>query len=267
MQWLMSTATPLPVTPREVRRLVDLWRGGLPLERAARQAGFTLAEAQAILAKRAAAGEPGPAARAAEPGPTIEEFRAAYLDERLTAAQVAERYGMTVHQVRHRLEDAGVSRAPSPIPGEAVRLYGEGRSIREVAAELGIHHRDVWRHLDQAGVARRPRVAGGVVLSKRQLEVLYVRGGMSLAEVGRRFDVSPGVVARNLDRYGIPRHDQLHIDRSVLEQLYVDEGLGIRAVADRLGVAAGKVRRSLVQHGIGVRPSGRPPRSSSQQVC
>jgi len=90
MQWLMSTAAPMAVTSREVRRLGDLWRGGLPLERAARQAGFTLAEAQVILAERAAAGEAGSRpAGAAGPGPTIEEVRAAYLDEGLTAAHVA----------------------------------------------------------------------------------------------------------------------------------------------------------------------------------
>ena len=52
---------------------------------------------------------------------------------------------------------------------EVVRLYETGLSIRAVATEVGIHHRDVWRHLERTGVARRPRGTGGVVLSRREL--------------------------------------------------------------------------------------------------
>lgn len=81
--------------------------------------------------------------------------------------------------------------------GDVVRLYGAGRAIRAVAAELGMHQREVWRQLHLAGVDRRPRGTAGVVLSRRGLERLYVRDGLSVSEVARCFDVSADVVRRN----------------------------------------------------------------------
>jgi transposase-like protein len=86
-----------------------------------------------------------------------------------------------------------------------------------------------------------------------------VRDGLLLAEVARRFDVTPDVVARNLDRHGIPRA-RPPLDRAVLARLYVDGRLGIKAIAARLGVSAAKVRADLAHHGIPVRRPGRPAR-------
>ena len=141
-------------------------------------------------------------------------------------------------------------------------MYEEGSSIRAVAAELGIHQRDVWRHLRRAGVPLRPRGTPGAVLSRWELERLYLRDSLSLAEVARRFEVSPQVVARNLDRYGIPRR-RPPLERATLQRLYVDERLGIRALSARLGVSAAKVRADLAHHGIPVRRPGRSARHSA----
>ncbi len=52
---------------------------------------------------------------------------------------------------------------------------------------------------------RRPRTKPGVVLSKRQLERLYVRDGLTLKEVDLRFEAPADTVARKLDRYEIAR--------------------------------------------------------------
>jgi len=168
---------------------------------------------------------------------------------------------MTVHQVRHRLEDAGVSRAPSPIHGEAVRLHGEGRSIREVAAELGTHYRTVWRHLHRAGVARRPRGTAGTELSRPQLERLYLHDRLSLEEVAARFDVprawwpatSTGTASPPPGPAGRPGQP-----RRPLRQ----PADGNPAVADRLGVREATVRRSLSRHDIPIRRPGRPKAST-----
>jgi 4-alpha-glucanotransferase len=65
------------------------------------------------------------------------------------------------------------------------------------------------------------------------------------------------VVARNLDRYGIPR-DRPPIDRELLDDLYVEERAGVLAVAERLGVTEAKVRAGLAHHGIPIRRPGRP---------
>jgi len=46
-------------------------------------------------------------------------------------------------------------RLRGPEVDTVVALYQAGQSLRELAAELGIHHRTVAAHLDQRGVPRR----------------------------------------------------------------------------------------------------------------
>jgi transposase-like protein len=93
------------------------------------------------------------------------------------------------------------------------------------------------------------------------LERLYVRDGLSVAEVARRFDVSTDVVKRNIARHGIPRRQRrAPLDRATLHHLYVDERLGVRVVADRLDVSPDKVRAELARYRIPIRPPGRPAR-------
>jgi transposase-like protein len=145
--------------------------------------------------------------------------------------------------------------------GDVVRLYEASRSIRAVAAELGMHQREVWRQLHLARVGRRPRGTAGVVLSRRGLERLYVRDGLSVAEVARRFDVSKDVVKRNIARHGIPRRQRrAPLDRDTLHHLYVQERLGVRTVAARLGVSPDTVRAELARYRIPIRRPGRPAR-------
>ena len=149
----------------------------------------------------------------------------------------------------------------SALRDDVVRLYGEGRTIRAIATELGMHHREVWRQLEAAGVARRARGTTGVVLSRSALQRLYIHDQLSVAEVARRFEVSTGAVVRNLRSYGLPRHDRhAPLDRDTLRRLYVDERLGVRAVASRLGVSPDKVRVELARYRIPIRRPGRPSR-------
>lgn len=260
LEWLMTTAAPIrPAEARALRRFGDLWRGGMPLTRAARQAGITIDEAQAALATWTV--EPPSDTTSATLGrrfPTVEELRVLYLDEGLTAAQIGERLGLTVHQVRHQLERAGIRRPSASRAGEVVRLYQAGQSVRGVAATLGIHYRTVWRDLAAAGISRRPVGPQGQMLSRRALEQLYVRGGLSLDEVAKRFGVSRSVVVRNLDEHGLRRRQPVIVERTRLEDLYVGGGLGLRTVAARLGVTEGDIRRSLAHHGIPIRRPGRP---------
>jgi DNA-binding CsgD family transcriptional regulator len=233
-----------------VRKFRDLWQGGMPLARAARHAGLTLSEAEAVMAATTTDHPPA--------SPSAEELRGLYVDERLTAVQVGDRLGLTVHQVRHRLEKAGIRRPASPGADEVVRLYREGHSTRAVAALLGMQQRKVWQQLKDSGTPLRPVGIELTVLSRTALEQLYVRGGLSLRETAERFDVTRHVVARNLERYGIPRHQPAVVERDVLQSLYVDASLGTRTVAARLGVTEGQVRRSLARHGIPIRRPGRP---------
>jgi transposase-like protein len=247
-----ASEDPTPV-PGSVEHIRPEWLDGIPFARAAAAAAVAFAHADTALADMELT-DPR------KPNPDADTLRRLYLDEGLTAKEVAARIGMTEKAVSNRLRRAGINRnrTPQAVTDQTVRaLYEDGLSIRAIAAELGMHQRSVWRHLGQAGVELRPRGKPGVELSRRQLEQLYVRDGLSLAEVARRFEVDPHAVARNLDRYGIPRRRPT-LDRAVLEELYVQQRLGIRAIAERLGVSQGQVRGGLDQHGIGIRRPGRP---------
>jgi hypothetical protein len=222
----------------------------MPLARAARQAGMTVDEAQALVAAPAPERFPGP--------PTADMLRGLYVDERLSAVQIARRVELSVHQVRHRLDKAGIRRPAPPGADEVVRLYREGQSTRAVAAALGLQQQKVWQLVKSSGTPRRPVGAKLTTLSRPALERLYVRDGLSLRETAERFGVTRHVVARNLDRYGIPRHQAVVVEPHVLQTLYVDAGLGTRAVAARLGLTEGQIRRSLARHAIPIRRPGRP---------
>lgn len=237
-------------------RLRDLWLGGMPLPRAAATAGLSVADAQEILTRL---GFQPPPSRREQAG----KLRT-LVEAGLSPAQIAGRLDLTEEQVRTRMGRAGLPLPPKATEiqaAEAVRLYREGLSMRAVAGRLGTHHRTVWRDLDRAGVPRRPRGTAGTTLSRRQLERLYVEDRLSVAEIARRFDVSPQVVARNLDRHAIPRQ-RPPLDRATLDELYSHQRLGIRAIAARLEVTATKVRADLAHHGIPVRQPGRPRTSA-----
>ena len=227
---------PVRADGRTARILRDLWLGGMPLPRAAAAAGLTPTAAEATLRSLGLI----------PPVPTRQPAQSRRPDtDRPDAADPPKR------RRRHW----------SALRDDVVRLYHDGRSIRAVAAELGMHQREVWRQLHLAGVPRRPRGTAGVVLSRRALEELYVQERLSVAEVARRFDISVDVVDRNIHRYGLPRRDRrAPLERATLRRLYVDERLGVRAVASRLGVSANKVRADLARYRIPIRPPGRPAR-------
>jgi hypothetical protein len=121
-----DTPTCLPVRAdgRTAGILRDLWLGGVPLPRAAAAAGLTVKAAEQTLRSLGLA--------PAVPGPNTRD--------RSGRAQSAPK--------RKR-------RRWSALRPEVVRLDAEGRSIRAVATELGMHHREVWRQLQLAGVTRR----------------------------------------------------------------------------------------------------------------
>ena len=219
-----------PVRPDgpTARILRDLWLGGMPLPRAATAAGLTITAAEQTL-RSLGLGPAAPARNSPAPARRVEHIP---------------------KQPRRNW---------NKFQAEVVRLYEDGETIRAIATDLEMHQREVWRQLNLAGVARRPRGTAGVVLSRRALERLYVRERLSVAEVARRVDVSPAAVRRNLDRHGLSRRDhQAPLDRAALRRLYVDQQLGVRAVGARLGVSADKVRAELARYRIPIRRPGRP---------
>lgn len=101
------------------------------------------------------------------------------------------------------------SAASGPVPGARqaqkrldaasvdalVDNYLAGQTVHELAAEFGIERRTVSAHLHRRGVPMRRR--GLSPAQKEQAFALRDRG-WSLAQIGARFDVSPGTVRNHL---------------------------------------------------------------------
>src|SRR2546421_3689317 len=103
-----------PVRPegRTAGILRDLWLGGVPLPRAAAAAGLTVKAAER----------------------TLRSLGLLPVQPALDTRDGSE--GIESHPKRPR-------RNWNAARGDVVRLYEAGRSIRAVAAELGMHHREV----------------------------------------------------------------------------------------------------------------------------
>jgi transposase len=93
------------------------------------------------------------------------------------------------------------------------------------------------------------------------LRARYVRDVMTLQEVAAVVGVSRQVVARALERYGIPRRRparrivrQELTDAAWLRRRYVDQRLTTVEIAAQLGVAPKTVNGALRRLGIAVRP-------------
>jgi DNA-binding CsgD family transcriptional regulator len=84
---------------------------------------------------------------------------------------------------------------------ELVNQYNAGHSLRELAAEHGIHPRTVAAHLARRGVPRRKASSK---LNPNQIEdaIGRCRAGDSLATVAAALDVHPETVRRHLPRAG-----------------------------------------------------------------
>jgi transposase-like protein len=138
-----------------------------------------------------------------------------YVDEGLSIAVVAARYGVAAQTVHNWLVAAGVPRRPSLATVRhdiseddiVVRLYVEGgRSAAEIAGQLGCSTSLVYARLGRGGVPRRDRAARRRVrLADSDLAHLYRDCGLSLRELAGRVGVSAQAVHRWLVAAGIDR--------------------------------------------------------------
>ena len=113
-------------------------------------------------------------ARAGVRVPSAEELAAGYVDEGLTSAELADRYGITEARVHSMLCRYGIERRPGGIRPERadaeraqrrppqliediVTLYRSGLSRTATAARVGVHRKLVDDVLRRAGVEFRDR--------------------------------------------------------------------------------------------------------------
>lgn len=95
-------------------------------------------------------------------------------------------------------------------------------------------------------------------IPRRQLEDLYIRRGFSLAEIGRRLNVSPKTVGRRLreENIDIRAAGESILRRAELKDLYCSQGLTMEQIATRFGRSVAWVQEALKRHGIPSRPRG-----------
>ena len=185
--------------------------------------------------------------------------------EGISAREVGLRLGLTTQKV-YRLQAQ-----------EFARLYvEEGLSLRDVGARFGLSGERVRRVLESAGTIRRSR--GGRHTREQPAERsaetvrLYGEGGLTLAEIAARFGLSSLIVARILEKAGVPRRrgssaltrSQLAERAEQVLRLSLEEGLTQKEVGVRLGVSGATACRTLV--GMGVKVSGRRAEQRMQRA-
>jgi transposase len=196
--------------------------------------------------------------------PLDEQLRTWWVDERLTADAIADKFGVVASTVYRWLTRAGVNRPSahaSPFnPLVLERMYLEERmSVSAIAQELAASIQTVRGWLDEAGIlvgrVQRP--------SRDTLRALYVDEGLSITETARRVGVRRTTVQRWLEedhiapRAGGGQQAKPRPSPMQLRIWYVNEHQSSKQIAQRCGVSYGTIGRWLRDAGVPLRRSGR----------
>jgi transposase-like protein len=160
------------------------------------------------------------------------------------------------------------------------RYVDEGRSLAQIAAELGCSKQLVHAWLRAHGIPARAqtRFAQLPALADRAwLRERYDVQGRTIPEIAAEVGCGATTVQRALRVHGIPARpprvarvasrrapgaDRLE-DGAWLRARYLDEGKSCQQIAEELGCAKMTVHRALRRHGIGGRPAGRQRRAAA----
>jgi hypothetical protein len=149
----------------------------------------------------------------------------------------------------------------------------EGLSTYRIASLAGLTRHRVARLLRGAGVALRPRGAGGRRPQQRRadppgferiLASLYLDRGLTVAQTAAVLGIPARTLHDRLARYGIQtrtrggweRADRLSLPSGVLWDLYHRDGMAAEDVARKLGTSRKAVLRAAHELGIPVRAGG-----------
>ncbi len=100
-------------------------------------------------------------------------------------------------QHQHRLKPEQVRRL--------IRAYRLDASVPRLVKRFEVHSTTVARHLELAGVARRGNVRKLTEGQVQPAGTIYRSGGVSLAELGRRFGVSAEAMRQEFKKAGVRR--------------------------------------------------------------
>ncbi|MED3013804.1 hypothetical protein P4359_33010, partial [Bacillus thuringiensis] len=89
------------------------------------------------------------------------------------------------------------------------------------------------------------------ILTKKELERLYVKENLSDSRIAKRVGVSTATIGNLRRAYGIEaKRDIQEMSKQELEKLYVEEGLTDKEIAERKGTYPTKIRRLREKYGI-----------------
>lgn len=208
-----------------------------------------------------------------------EVLRHLYWEEDLTVHEIAARFDCSHSTILNHMEANDIERRdphgrdgdrPHTDPDVLRDLYwGEELSISQVAERLDVSSATIQTYLAEYDIERRDpnnaADAGGPHTDPDRLETLYWEEGLSLSEIGAKFDVSPATIREHMEHHDIERRDRIeavpkaggkHTDPDVLRDLYWGEGLSLSEVAEELDVSPRTIHTKMQQFEI---PRREPP--------
>src|SRR3989338_7431068 len=199
-------------------------------------------------------------------------LRREYVDERMSAIKIGEKFGVSDSFVRKLLIKYGIevrdiseAKLPKgftkPNKQELKRMYVKERmSSIKIAEKLGVGNATVRDWLKENEIKTRDRsearLPEGVTKpTKEELERMYIDEGMSIGKMEKKLGVSKTGVFRWLKEYDIERIRAKRLSegftkptKEELEKMYIDERMSTHKIGEKLRVNHKSVNRWLKKY-------------------
>lgn len=230
-------------------------------------------------------------------------LREAYVEERCSVTDIAERWGCSESTVcnwlnRHEIElrygsqqyaSYGVyngyetwSTTDTTVYVHQLLAIADGADPYAVfSSEYHVHHTD-GQPLHNLAENLEVKLVSDHVSDHRKLSCepsrdelreMYVEEKMSLRDISDRLGCDKSTVSKWLSKHGISTRDAggkyrdkyLYKDEEVLYEMYVEREMTITEIADEVGCCANTVSNWLDRHGIQTRSTGPRPSAGNEQ--
>ena len=201
-----------------------------------------------------------------------ETIRRLYVDEGLSARELAEAMGISKDKAVAKLYRYGIKkplREPAT-EGMLRRMYlNEGLTAEEIARRTGFATGTIRVYLTQYGIKRGPANGRGgyrecVRPEKEELERLAAEG-LHITEIARRYGVAKNTASQWVKKYGISiRRGSRNPGREALKGMLAS-GMSTKQIAGKYGVTRKTVGEWLRKEGIQAK-RGRPPKNEPKRL-
>ena len=209
--------------------------------------------------------------------PSKEELEKMYVDERMNAARIGERLGISSGTVRNwlieydiEIRDRSEAKLPKgfvkPSKEKLEKMYvDEGTSMNKIGEKLGISSVSVLNWLREYNIGTREArklPEGFTKPSREELKKMYVDERISTYKIGKKVGVSHKTVNNWLIENEIEMRDLSEAklpegftkpSREELERMYIDEGMSTTKIAKILDISDGSVGNWLREYKIPTR--------------